>query len=73
MVGVGIADALHVLRLVSMCIMRLLRRRVPYLDLVAAPAVHTQRLDLGDVGAELAVQRSTSYAQEYAQLIACKL
>jgi hypothetical protein len=49
------------------------RREIPDLDLVAAPAVHTQGLDLRNMGAELAMQCSTSYAKEYAQLVYCKL
>jgi hypothetical protein len=40
-----------------------------HLDLIAAPAVHAQRLDFGDVGAELAVQSGASHAEEYAQLL----
>ena len=39
-----------------------------HLDLIAAPAVHAQRLDFGDVGAELAVQSGASHAEEDAQL-----
>lgn len=74
-IGVYVANALHVL-----CLVRTPDRvvvhgwyEIPYLDLVAAPTVHTQGLDLGDMGAELAVQRSTSYAEEYTQLVYCKL
>lgn len=42
---------------------------MPHLDLVVTPTVHAKGFDLRNVGAELAVQRSTSYAEEYAQLV----
>jgi len=38
------------------------------LDLIATPTIHAQRFDLRDVGTQLAVQRSTSYAEKYSQL-----
>ena len=40
----------------------------PYLNLLIAPAIHTQRLDFGHVRANLAVEGGASYAEEYAQL-----
>lgn len=39
-----------------------------YLDLFVGPAIHTQRLDLGDVGAQLPVDRSAPHAEKDAQL-----
>jgi hypothetical protein len=39
-----------------------------HLDLLVGPAVHAQRLDLGYVGAQLAVDRSAPHAEEDAQL-----
>ena len=39
-----------------------------YVDLIIGPPVHTQGLDLGYVGAQLAVDRGASHAQENAQL-----
>src|SRR5437868_2577054 len=39
-----------------------------YLDLLVGPAVHAQRLDLGDVGAQLAVDGGAPHAEEDAQL-----
>src|SRR4051794_7324598 len=51
------------------------RRRGPlgeqlgtYIDLLVGPAIHTQRLHLGHVGAQLAVDGGASHAQEDAQL-----
>lgn len=43
-------------------------RRVSYIDLRIIPLVHAQRLDLGDVGAQLAMQGCAAHAQEDAQL-----
>lgn len=40
----------------------------PYINLCAVPLVHTQRFDLGDVRAQLAVQRRAPHAQEDADL-----
>lgn len=40
-----------------------------YVDLFVCPAVHTERLDFGNMGAELPVDGRTSHAEEYAQLI----
>lgn len=39
-----------------------------YIDLLVGPAVHAQRLHLGHVGAQLAVDGGASHAQENAQL-----
>ena len=37
-----------------------------YIDLFVCPAIHAERFDLGDVGAELPVDGSTSHAEENA-------
>lgn len=44
-------------------------QRFTHVNLIRRPTVHSQGLDLGDMGAQFAVQRSTSHAQEYTHLL----
>lgn len=44
-------------------------RNFTHVNLVRRPTVHSQGLDLGDMGAQLAVQRSTSHAQKDSHLL----
>lgn len=39
-----------------------------YVDLLVCPAIHAERLDLGDVCAQLSMDRSTAHAEKDAQL-----
>lgn len=57
----GVEDLVHDVVAVGFHVVNLIRR----------PTVHSQGLDLGDMGAQLAVQRSTSHAQEYSHIPAC--
>jgi hypothetical protein len=44
-------------------------KRFAHINLVRRPTVHSQGLDLRDMGAQFAVQRSTSHAQEDSHLL----
>lgn len=44
-------------------------KKFTHINLVRRPTVHGQGLDLGDMGAQFAMQRSTSHAQEESHLL----